>query len=233
MKYVKVPSDVSTRFFDASAFYPKVQTLDISDTHIQMIDISRCNKLTELICSRSHLRILDVFNHPTLRKITAKDMPALHNVYLQECTNLTEVTVTSNTRFDMDLRGCVNLTYVNASKSELIDICLFECAKLTFLDCSYTNLLYLDLDQNPLLKFINVSRTPISVLKIRNCSNLQHLFIRGTNIAVLNLMMCKKIITLDIREANNLEKVMMKNSESKAKYLYENKVLRGNDAARE
>lgn len=222
---VKISPEAHYKFLDVSAFYPRVRTLDISDTQIEQIDISHCSHLTDLTCSRSQLKILDVFNHPRLKTITAKDMPKLHNVYIQECKALTDVIINSNVRLNMDFTGCVKLNHVDASKSKLADICLHECRNLKILDCSYTNLVYLDLNHNPLIQLINISRTPIYLLKIKQCHNLQHLFMRGTNIATLDLMMCKSIRNLDLRDSNMLTMVLMKSSVSKANHLYKNKFM--------
>lgn len=225
---VKIPADYQARYLDVAAFYPRARTLDISDTHIHQIDISGCKHLTDLICSRSHIKMLDVFNHPSLRIVTAKDMPQLHNLYLQECKNLREVNVTSKIRFYMDLRGCSKLYYVSASKTKLVNICLHECESLTFLDCSHTSLIQIDLNQNPLLHFVNLSNTPMFKMKMKYCHYLQHIFVRGTNIERLDLMMCKQIKTLDIRGTNRLSVVLMKSSVSAADALYKNKILNTN-----
>lgn len=222
---IKITQDAAIWPVDFANSFAFVRILDISDTTIHKIDISGCRHLAHLICSGSLIRMLDIFDHPSLREVTANNMPFLHNVYLQECRHLQNINVSSQSRLDMDLRGCTNLQIVEANKSKLINICLFECESLKFVDFSNTYLTYLDLNQSPLIRFVNVSNSPLRNLKINKCHNIQHLFMRKTFIDALDLLHCEKIKTLDIRDTNKLVRVVMHGTESNAAKLYESKLI--------
>lgn len=222
---IKITQDAAKLPIDFTNSFAYVRILDISDTSINKIDISGCRHLAQLICSGSHIRMLDVFDHPSLREVTAKNMPFLHNVYLQDCNHLKNINISSQSNLDIDLRGCINLEIVEASKSKLIDICLFECESLKFVDFSNTYLTYLDLNQSPLIRFVNVSNSPLRNLKINKCHNIQHLFMRKTFIDALDLLHCEKIKTLDVRDTSKLVRLVMHSTESNAAKLYESKLI--------
>lgn len=222
---VQIVPDPSRTFVDLANGFTHIRILDISCTFITQIDISRCRHLTDLICSGSSIRVLDIFDHPVLENVTAKDMPYLHNAFIQYCRKLKHVNISSKKYLDMDLRGSPNLQMVEAEKSKLFDICLYECDNLKFIDVSHTHLKFLDLDQCPRVKFVNVSNSLIRHLYINQCHELQHLFMRNTLIESLDLLHCHDIKTLDIRDTQKLQRVVMHNTPSRAAKLYKHKVL--------
>lgn len=168
--------------FLIAGIFQNIKLLDISNTNIKYVDFSTCSNLTHLTCSNSQLKILDVFQHPSLKSIIAKDMPQLHFACVQYCDKLQQIKISSLVSYSLDLTHCETIKDVDASDSALIDINVQSCYLLRVLNISNTKIHSLDLLDCKRVQEIYCQNTPLRIFKIKTLKKLKKIDLRNTNI---------------------------------------------------
>ena len=98
------------------------------------LDVSRCNTLTKLDCSKNSLQSLDVSGCNTLSELYCSDN-SLQSLDITHNEALTKLSCWGNQLETLDLSQCLNLVHVDLSKNQLTHLDVSHNGELQFLEC--------------------------------------------------------------------------------------------------
>ena len=98
------------------------------------LDVSRCNTLTKLDCSKNSLQSLDVSGCNTLSEMYCSDN-SLQSLDITHNEALTKLSCWGNQLETLDLSQCLNLVHVDLSKNQLTHLDVSHNGELQFLEC--------------------------------------------------------------------------------------------------
>ena len=98
------------------------------------LDVSRCNTLTKLDCSKNSLQSLDVSGCNTLSELYCSDN-SLQSLDITHNEALTKLSCWGNQLETLDLSQCLNLVHVDLSWNQLTHLDVSHNGELQFLEC--------------------------------------------------------------------------------------------------
>lgn len=175
----------------------KIQALNVSNTGISKLDVSKCKKLTSLICYTTKIKSLNISANKNLKEIGASysklsKLNTSKNKKLQTLvsseTKLKKVDVTKNKK----------LSYLDVSNNKISKITTAKNTKLEFLNVGGNKLKSLDVTKNKKLTSLLIGDNKISKLKIKKGNKIKTLGIGGNKIKKFSLSNYKKLTSLDV-----------------------------------
>ena len=158
-----------------------LETLNVSRNHLTTLDVSANSELETLNCSYNNLTSIVTDYNPNLAVIQASynsfvnleitGKPALHTVYLENCTSLKTLSLEDNALALLRVFGCENLEEIQASNNMLeqaADINLCDNIKLNYLSLIGNKLASIDLGNCRLLLAVNLGDNKLTSLDISN-----------------------------------------------------------------
>ena len=138
------------------------------------LDVSRCNTLTKLDCSKNSLQSLDVSGCNTLSELDCSDN-SLQSLDVSGCNTLSELYCYYNSLQSLDVSSCNALTVLYCSGNSLQSLDITHNEALTKLDCSVNQLETLDLSQCLNLVNVELSKNQLTHLDVSHNGELQFL----------------------------------------------------------
>ena len=138
------------------------------------LDVSRCNTLTKLDCSKNSLQSLDVSGCNTLSELDCSDN-SLQSLDVSGCNTLSELYCYYNSLQSLDVSSCNALTVLYCSGNSLQSLDITHNEALTKLDCSGNQLETLDLSQCLNLVNVELSKNQLTHLDVSHNGELQFL----------------------------------------------------------
>lgn len=170
--------------------FPELDTLNINDSPIDTIDISRNPQLKALDISDTGVSSLDVTHNPDLKILNF---------------NRTKVN-------KIDLTHNPNLQHFYCHAAPLTELDLSQNPELQFLDCDGTSISKLDLSHNPKLHSVHCNNTKITALDLSHNPDLVSLFCEYNAISSLDLHANPKLGNLRCHYMNLAELDLSANS---------------------
>ena len=139
------------------------------------LDVSRCNTLTELICSDNLLQSLDVSSCNALTALYCSGN-SLQSLDVSSCKTLRELYCFENSLQSLDITHNEALTALGCSGNQLETLDLSHARALTSLNVSENRLTALDLSQCLNLEYANLSSNQLTSLDVSHNHNLEILY---------------------------------------------------------
>lgn len=181
-------------------FLTEITYLEVMETGITELDVSKNTKLTLIDCSNTKISSLDLSQNTALRTLWCYDSP------------ITELNLTKNAALDVLRAGGTAITELDLSQNP----------QLRFFEVNNTGITSLLLGNNPNLEWFNIANTQISNIDLSKQINLKVLYCGNTNISDLNLINNKllehlycentKIKDLNISENSHLKTLFAPNT---------------------
>ncbi|MBR2520920.1 MAG: leucine-rich repeat domain-containing protein, partial [Oscillospiraceae bacterium] len=216
-------------------YFTSLKHLDISETYLEVLDVSAFPKLETLACYGNGMKTLVIGSSPNLVKVDCKSN-GLTSLDVSGCPNLTYLDCSYNKLTSLSVGSCQQLDVLFCNRNNLSSLDVSKCAKLRILRCgendlktlntgsissltkilcSDTSLTSLDLSKNKNLKELECRRSNLSSLNVSGCSALADLRIEANDLASLDLKTCtslivlkcdgNKLTSLDLSSSKNLE----------------------------
>jgi len=132
-----------------------VKAIKINSKNITSVDgIATFTKLETLEITETSITTLDLSKNTALLSITIKDCTYLGTVTLGALTNLDTLVITGTKVSSLDLSKLVNLLKLDCSKNSLTTLDITKNTKLNSLDCSLNSIETLDISKNILLESV-------------------------------------------------------------------------------
>ena len=180
---------------------PKLQVLICSNTGISELNVTENPELTDLDCGYTNIATLDLSNNTKLvylsldhnSSITSindliRDKPELQTLWLQDCTSITNVDVSNNSKLET----------LNCTRVPITSLNVTQNTALTHLYCQGTQITELDLSQNKALEFLDCTETSITELNLRNNPEITYLQCVDVDITELDLSNNQKLTELNV-----------------------------------
>lgn len=180
---------------------PKLQVLICSNTGISELNVTENPELADLDCGYTNIATLDLSNNTKLvylsldhnSSITSindliQDKPELQTLWLQDCTSITNVDVSNNSKLET----------LNCTRVPITSLNVTQNTALTHLYCQGTQITELDLSQNKALEFLDCTETSITELNLRNNPELTYLQCVDVDITELDLSNNQKLTELNV-----------------------------------
>ncbi|WP_075344382.1 hypothetical protein [Tenacibaculum agarivorans] len=148
-----------------------LQSLDISNNSIEVVDISSMNNLALLEASGAITTSLDASNTASLTSINVSES-TISTINLTDASALKELFVYKTNISDLDLstnNALVRLIAFEITELETID--LTDLVALKELELDKTSIQSLDLSTNIVLEHISVSQTNLNFFNLKNGNN--------------------------------------------------------------
>lgn len=173
----------------------KLNTLQLIDSEISNVDLSRNIELEDLICSSSNIKELDISNNAKLKYLDCSD------------TEITKLDVSKNTElFDLNCEGTnINtievdnlgkLYRLNIADTDVAELDVSKCVNLSELIVSGTNITELDISNNDLGLIYCDDCENIEDLDVSTQTKLIELSAQRTAITRIDITNCKKLVYL-------------------------------------
>ena len=135
------------------------------------LDVSRCNTLTKLDCSKNSLQSLDVSSCNALSELNCSEN-SLQSLDVSSCNALTALYCFGNSLQSLDVSSCKTLDVLHCSGNSLQSLDVSSCKTLRELHCFGNSLQSLDITHNETLTKLYCSNNQIETLDLSQCLNL-------------------------------------------------------------
>jgi Leucine-rich repeat (LRR) protein len=170
----------------------ELEYLDCSlDAYLDVLDVSRCSMLKELICNNANLTELKLPSSNSLINLLCNnnsltELDLSWNNYLEgiDCSNnkisslelgdkelLSILYCDDNQLTSLDVRQNTKLTKLSCGNNKLRVLDVSNNTALTSLDCETNQICTLDLSKNKALKFLNCGLNALTFLNVANGNN--------------------------------------------------------------
>lgn len=179
-------------------YFSELTYLDIDNSLLRSIDLSKNTRLEYLDCSSSiYVTSLDLSGNTALSYLDCSYMSGLGSLNLNGLTALTYLNCGScSALYELDVSGCTALETLECAWGKLSTLDVSNNAALVSLICSRNELSSLVLGNNPKLEEINCANNKLESLDLSGCTALKTLDINDN---------CFKL--LDISNYNSIETV--------------------------
>lgn len=156
-------------------FLTEITYLEVMETGITELDVTKNTKLTLIDCSNTKITNLDLSRNTALKTLWCYSAP------------ITELDLSNNT----------SLGVLRASGTAITELDLSNNKELTYLECDSTNITELSLANNPKLQWLICANTKIQQLDVTHLSDLRRFEIHNTGITNLDVTKNEKLVRLD------------------------------------
>lgn len=154
----------------------KIQVLDVSNTAISKLDISKCKKLTSFACYSTKIKSLNISANKNLKDVGAS------------YSKLAKLNTSKNKKLESIV--------ANETKIKTIDV--KKNTKLTRLEVSDNKISKLDTSKNKKLEILNVAGNKLKALDVTKNTKLTSLYFNDNKISKLKIKKNNKISSLGI-----------------------------------
>ena len=140
-------------------FLTEITYLEVMETGITELDVTKNTKLTLIDCSNTKITNLDLSRNTALKTLWCYSAP------------ITELDLSNNT----------SLGVLRASGTAITELDLSNNKELTYLECDSTNITELSLANNPKLQWLICANTKIQQLDVTHLSDLRRFEILHKN----------------------------------------------------
>ena len=161
--------------------YTNLKTLNISDTYLDKLNIKDNLFLQILKASKAHIKNIDLNSNKDLEIIDLSNNK-IEEIDLKSLINLKKLNLSNNKLKTIDLNKNKNLISLFLNSNELIELDTSIFKDLEILEVGNNNIEKIDLKNNPNLIKLNISSTKIKDINVDNLKNLKSLNISNLNI---------------------------------------------------
>ena len=173
--------------------YKKLKSLNISDTYLEKFNIKDNLLLQILKAEKAHIKNLDLSNNKDIEVLNLSNNK-IEEIDLKELTKLKDLNLSNNKLKTIDLTKLKKLSSLIVNNNELKEIDTKELKDLEVLEIANNDIEKVDLKDNLNLTKLNISSTKIKDINVDNFKKLKSL-----NISNLNL---KEIKPFNIEEVD-------------------------------
>ena len=177
--------------------YKKLKSLNISDTYLEKFNI-KDNLLLEILkAERAHIKSIDLNANKDLKILNLANNK-IEELDLKELVNLKELNLSNNKITNLNLENLKNITSLIITNNEIKEIDIKNLKDLETLEIANNNIEKIDLNNNPNLIKLNISSTKIKDIDVEKLKKLKSL-----NISNINLKEVKPFNIEEVDYSNN------------------------------
>ncbi|MBE5905096.1 MAG: hypothetical protein E7275_12545 [Pseudobutyrivibrio sp.] len=173
----------------------KLNTLQLIDTEISNVDLSRNIELEDLICSSSNIKELDISNNAKLKYLDCSDTGIL-KLDVSKNTELFDLNCEGTSISTIDVTNLNKLYRLNVSDTKIVSLDVSSCTELKELIISGTNIDDIDISSNELSLLNCNDCKSINKLDVSTQENLIELSAQKTAITRIDITNCTKLVYL-------------------------------------
>lgn len=191
--------------------FTALSTLNMRNTSIKELDLSKNTSLTDLILYNNQIESLNLANCTQLSKLFISNETKLTTLDLDGCsTSLTELTLNMEALTDLDISSCLSLEKLSIWNTEVKELVLPETATLTNLEVMDTPITSLNVNVCTGLKKMSLySLTGLTSFDITNLDELETVEFRANGDVMNNYRFtsfkidgCEKLKKVDVNFNN-------------------------------
>ncbi|KAL2341826.1 hypothetical protein Fmac_009766 [Flemingia macrophylla] len=186
----------------------KIERLGLHSKSLRKLKLSRCSSLKEIstvseeiigfeLCSTSITSFSSISSFPKLTYLNLIDCKeierldlhskSLRELYLNGCSSLKEISVTSDELIRLDLDRMSKLESLKVNSRSFINLYLCDCSSIKEISVTSDELTTLALEGRRKLEILNVNSRSLIRLLLKGCSSLKEISVVSKEITKLSL----------------------------------------------
>ncbi len=113
-----------------------LETVYVYENELTSLDVSGCNKLTDLSCSSNKLETLNVKGCTSIKELSCS-WNQINNLDVSDCREITELECEDNHLTELDLSNCTKLNTLYCEDNQIKEIDLTNCPNIEYAFCDY------------------------------------------------------------------------------------------------
>lgn len=154
---------------------PLLESLNIENSGIAKIDLSKNTGLKKLVCGGTNLNSLNLNSNKKLEVLDVSSLN-LKKINLKNNTELLELNCSSNSLTVLDLSANEKIIMLNCRNNAVTDLALFQNKNIEFLDCGKNKLEKLFLESNSALKTLFCDGNKLFRLDLSENKNIENVY---------------------------------------------------------
>lgn len=159
--------------------------LDCSNNKITAMNLTRTEKIRDLVCSENQITNLNLFNNSNLYTLKCANNP-LKYVDLSKSPKLRTLDISHTRISSLYLTNNHGLKNLRCESTYLTELDLSQSPYLKDLYCAFNPLKILDLTHNPVVRNLDCRNTGIKTLDLSNNRNIDNIFINNSSFENMN-----------------------------------------------
>lgn len=196
-------SDLGIYGLDGIEYLTELESLDVGNTPLVTMDLSKNTKLKKLICSETAIKGLNLNKNTELTtldvslctKLQQLDCSGgkLTSLNASGCSLLKTLRCADNQLTELNLSGCSFLQYVCCNNNQLTDLDLTATFRLQSVDCQNNQLTSISLYPTVNMDYLDCNDNKLTSLDLSEISNLNQLHCERNGMVSLKLGSCEKV----------------------------------------